>query len=386
MKQTTRIKLFISRPSDVIEEIDSIRLIIEEINKTPGKTHDYTLQMLNWDVDTYTAIGEDPQDVINTQIDNEYDILIGIIWKKLGTPTLRDKSGTVEEINRCIAHEGKYPLIYFKTKVENLNEINLDELQKINDFKKDLTSRGALYKEYSTINEFESKIRINLMKLIDDILSGNQINNTKEQPFQKINKYTEIDELLDLVENKDVEDLDIDLFQLADVGATYLNNITTSLNSFTSIFGNFTESITSKTNEFNRYAHSKDEKLKALKSKSYFNSLASIFDDHVSRIRLELPIFAENFRSLTETYPIIHNFVETYKNSETIKLKESVIQFRDSMEYLIKGSAELIKEVMGMPPINSRFNQSKREVEIVLKDMTREMLAGLKIFDELLDK
>ncbi|MDD2636228.1 MAG: hypothetical protein PHW82_12120, partial [Bacteroidales bacterium] len=34
MKQTTQLKLFISRPSDVIDELDSIRLIIEEINKT----------------------------------------------------------------------------------------------------------------------------------------------------------------------------------------------------------------------------------------------------------------------------------------------------------------------------------------------------------------
>ena len=69
MKQIQQIKLFISCPGDIKDELDSIRLIIEEINKTSGRQNGYMIECLNWNVDTYSQIGDDPQEVINNQLD-----------------------------------------------------------------------------------------------------------------------------------------------------------------------------------------------------------------------------------------------------------------------------------------------------------------------------
>ncbi len=297
MKQTQLIKLFISCPSDISSELDSIRVIVDEINKTSGKQGQYIIDTLNWDVDTYTAIGTDAQDVINSQIDDQYDILVSLVWQKLGTPTKRDKSGTVEEINRALSNPDKSALIYFKTTIENLNDINLQELQKINDFKSELSSKGVLYKEFNTSSEFETKFRINLTSLVSDLLQGKVVStHTSATKKDANNKYSDLDEFLNNVENQDESLLDVDIFNLVEEGLTYLNNITTSMSSFTTTIEDFAHRLTFRTKEINDIKHIRDEKLKVAKSKTVFNLLSGELDDFASRIGAELPIFTDNFR------------------------------------------------------------------------------------------
>lgn len=131
MNEVKKIKIFISCPGDIVSELDSIELVVNDLNKTIGRHQSYMLEMLNWKTDTYSQIGVDPQDVINNQMDDRYDILVGIMWLRLGTPTKRDKSGTVEEINRALRSKEKEQLIYFKTEPPlDLTKINPEELQK----------------------------------------------------------------------------------------------------------------------------------------------------------------------------------------------------------------------------------------------------------------
>lgn len=98
METINKIKLFISCPGDITNEIDSIKMIVKNINKTSGQQNHFLIETVHWDEDTYTEIGNDGQEIINRQID--YDILVGLMWLRIGTPTKRDKSGTIEEINR----------------------------------------------------------------------------------------------------------------------------------------------------------------------------------------------------------------------------------------------------------------------------------------------
>jgi hypothetical protein len=370
MKQTNLLKLFISCPSDITSELDSIRLLVDEINKTTGKQGGYIIDTLNWDIDTYTAIGTDAQDAINNQIEDEYDILVSLIWQKLGTPTKRDKSGTVEEINRALDNPTKLSLIYFKTTIENLNEIDLNELQKINEFKSELSSKGVLYKEFNSTPEFETKFRINLTSLISDYLKGKVINtNITPSQIDQNDKYSELDEFLEHVENQDESNLDIDIFNLVEEGLTYLNNITLSMNTFTSTIEDFGHRLTSRTDELNKYKHIKDERLKMSKSKTVINLLAGELDDLTSRLRTELPIFTENFRGITTSYPKILYAANHYENEEVEELKTSVKEFRDAMDSTTNEAADFIRIIMKWPPVNNRFNHAKRDVELVLKDL-----------------
>ena len=53
---------------------------------------------------------DNPQEVINEQVVSKSDILLGVFWSKLGTPTNTHSSGTIEEIIYFIS-QGKEVII-----------------------------------------------------------------------------------------------------------------------------------------------------------------------------------------------------------------------------------------------------------------------------------
>ena len=58
---------------------------------------------MRWETHAYPNFGIDAQDVINEQIPDDYDLFVGIMWCRYGTPTGRAGSGTVEEFERAKA-------------------------------------------------------------------------------------------------------------------------------------------------------------------------------------------------------------------------------------------------------------------------------------------
>lgn len=73
------------------------------------------LQPIKWETHAHPASGDRPQAIINRQIVDDSDILIGVFWSRLGTDTGVAPSGTAEEIERLRA-KGKNVLLYFSTK------------------------------------------------------------------------------------------------------------------------------------------------------------------------------------------------------------------------------------------------------------------------------
>src|SRR5215207_5556058 len=95
--QITNLKVFVASPSDVIDERIILEQVTNELNKLIGAGLGVRLELVKWETDSYPGLGDDAQAVINEQIGDDYDIFIGILWTRFGTPTTRDKSGTAEE-------------------------------------------------------------------------------------------------------------------------------------------------------------------------------------------------------------------------------------------------------------------------------------------------
>ena len=100
-KSVTLFNVFVASPSDLIEERDLLSDVINELNHTTANILSIKLELIRWETDTFPSFGNDAQDVINKQIEDDYDIFIGIIGSKFGTPTKRFGSGTLEEFNRA---------------------------------------------------------------------------------------------------------------------------------------------------------------------------------------------------------------------------------------------------------------------------------------------
>lgn len=338
--------------------------------------------------DTYTQIGSDAQEVINNQIENQYDILIGLIWLRLGTPTKRDKSGTVEEINRALNNKEKEQLIYFKTTPPtDITKINPDELSKINLFKKDLGSKGVLYHEFPSSTKFESLFRIQLTKLIYDKLSNNDLPKKVEDinlPEIVEDKYSHITSLIAEIENFDEKNIELDVFNSIEVAESHLNLVTTSLNSMSESMNDWTVKMESRTKEISAINNIKDQRLRIAKQKTIINLLATELLDFNNRIKNELPVFSENFRKVGSSYSKVLLIAKNFNSEEVESIQESANNLRDTSENSLESLAFLLRSIIELPPLNFKFNQAKRETEIIIKDLTLETMEGIKLLNEAL--
>src|SRR5690625_4722369 len=97
----TQYKIFLATPSDVQEEREKIKRVIEELNLTFGKRNGLRLELVKWETHSIPGIAQNnPQELINPLVDS-CDIFVGILWKKFGSPTDKAESGTEEEFHRA---------------------------------------------------------------------------------------------------------------------------------------------------------------------------------------------------------------------------------------------------------------------------------------------
>ena len=92
------VKVMIASPGDVSAERQVIRNVIQEWNYTHSEDKNLVLMPVGWESHATPSMGERPQALINKQVLKSCDLLIAVFWTRLGTPTGKASSGTVEEI------------------------------------------------------------------------------------------------------------------------------------------------------------------------------------------------------------------------------------------------------------------------------------------------
>jgi hypothetical protein len=142
-RQEHILSVFVASPSDVAAERARLEEVITELNLSWSRTLSIRLDLLRWETHGYPGFGTDAQDVINTQVPSDYDIFIGIMWHRFGTPTGRAQSGTEEEFLRAKArwdadHSSVNLMIYFKDAPVSPRQIDPSQLTKVTEFRKSL--------------------------------------------------------------------------------------------------------------------------------------------------------------------------------------------------------------------------------------------------------
>lgn len=99
------VRIFLASPGDVRRERKYAEDVVAELNRTIAPRLHFALRLVCWEHDAYPGHGQDAQHVLNPQIGwmSRYALFVSIMWNRIGTPTKRAKSGTLEEYSRARA-------------------------------------------------------------------------------------------------------------------------------------------------------------------------------------------------------------------------------------------------------------------------------------------
>lgn len=149
-------RVMIASPGDVAAERAVVRDVLAEWNAAHAERRGLVILPLGWEVDVAPEMGDAPQNIIDKRILTEADLVIGIFWTRVGTPTARYASGAVEEIEEHLA-AGKPAMLYFSTAPVSMDSIDAKQYEGLKAFRQSCQTRG-LYETYATIDEFRRDV------------------------------------------------------------------------------------------------------------------------------------------------------------------------------------------------------------------------------------
>ena len=177
-RSITLYRVFVASPSDVADEREAIEEVIRELNLSAVEAQGAQLQLLKWETHAFPDFGTDVQDVVNRQIGDDYDIFLGVMWTRFGTPTSRAGSGTAEEFERAFARyqrdrDALRLMLYFKDAPLEPSKLDLQQLGEVRQFQERVGNLGGLYWKFKDRSELEKLLRLQLTRVLRE-LSGRQ--------------------------------------------------------------------------------------------------------------------------------------------------------------------------------------------------------------------
>ena len=165
------IRTFLASPSDLQEEREAVRAVVDEFNVSLADEFGYQIELRGWE-DTVARFGR-PQHLINQYVD-QYDLFIGLIWERWGTPpdnNGRFSSGFHEEFELAIARRedsGSPEIALFFKKIpgESMKDPG-DDLKRVLEFRETIIAKKKiLFQEFSTVQEIETLVRRNVIEYV----------------------------------------------------------------------------------------------------------------------------------------------------------------------------------------------------------------------------
>lgn len=362
-RQTTAISILLASPFDVKPERELISTIVIEWNNNRGRNLGVFFDLLKFETSVSAGFGEDGQDVVNDGIGNDYDAVIGIFWKRVGTPTPRSKSGAIEEIERAIArhHNGEKIEIsvYFKNVAVLPDEIDLEQIQGVRDFKHRLELEGGLHKPFSD----DATLRFEISILLDTLAkrfctrsptpAANKDSGSSSIKLMAIksSEITGVHEdvgFFDVVEN---------IVKSSSVATGFLIQLGSELNSL----ANTTSAQSTIISEIGSWGSIKLHEMKPIiniveKSMDHFSNFVELKESEFKNSSAEL---AENTRSLLD---LMYDFEPS--NSEINDLILELSKLVDASSTSLDSLEGLHQTTRGLQRMTTAFNHSRKRILI----------------------
>lgn len=172
MSQLQILRVVVASPSDVLAERNAIEGVAAELNQGIAEVYGKHIVISRWETDAYPSFHpHGPQGVIDSVLHIEdCDLVIGIFWKRFGTPTVDAKSGTEHEFRKAYEawqNNGRPQImIYFNQRgYAPQSKAETDQWGEVLEFKREFPREG-LWWPYNGKAQFEKLARNHITKFI----------------------------------------------------------------------------------------------------------------------------------------------------------------------------------------------------------------------------
>jgi hypothetical protein len=160
--------VMVASPSDAAEERAVVRQVLAEWNDLNALNERIVLLPLMWESHSAPILAGRPQQIINDTILIHADIVVGILKGKIGSPTGKARSGTLEEIQEH--HKlGKPVMVYFASEVTSIDARQRKEVERF----KAWAMKEGLIGTFSSAEDFKRKLERQIPLILASPYSGN---------------------------------------------------------------------------------------------------------------------------------------------------------------------------------------------------------------------
>jgi hypothetical protein len=374
-RTVSELRIFVASPDDVKEERDLLEDVISKFNIDRGKTEEIRLDLVRWETHCFPGINTDVQANVNDQISDNYDIFIGIMWKKFGTPTPRAGSGTAEEFERAYQRYKQDPdnlrvMFYFKdASPPSMSEIDPEQWAQVSEFRRQLGEKGVLYWSFNDQRDFESLIQIHLNRQAQEW--GKSWGARKEidlvpSPSEDVTcNTTEID---------DEEDGFWDLLELGQDSFDESTEIVVRISDAITTLGYKVETRGKELNQAVKPMGT-DPKM----AKRIYDRTADDLETFVARMNIEIPLFSKSFSmgiNAIGRAATIYTDINDASVEELISVQETTQTLRTGIMQSMDAITSFKDTIDATPRITKTFNRAKRHTVDVLGHLIKEMTSS----------
>lgn len=378
-KTTISYRIFIASPSDVSEEKSIIKSVAEELNSL-NLIKNIKLEVIDWQTSTHPGIGEDAQDVINNQINDEYDIFIGLFWHKFGTATKREVSGTKEEFERAYSRHLKNPnnikvLMYFKDSPVPISEIDAKQIEHIQEFRKDISNRGVLFSKFTQSDEFEKIVRSHLSQVLNEI--SNEIE-------QQVNSRPNENALI-VLEKSNIQEEELGYFEYIDIATEAMYQVTSEIGKITKQTLDLEKRMVNKTKKMNSI-NTLPDSVKAKESRKLLDGSANDLDIFSRNVTPIIPVMNEVFNKSMNNFNKAILIHKSYLNEQGLLASlEGLKGLKIGITSAYNETSNLRDTIKTFPPLTNRLLKSRNEAVNVLTHITNEFQTYINITDNIIN-
>ena len=351
-RSSTVLQVFVASPSDVAEERTTLDAVIAELNRTWAGSLRISFDVWKWETHARPGFSADAQAVINAQVPDDYDVFIGILWARLGTPTGRAISGTVEEFERAYARfkaTGSVPeiMMYFKDAPLAPSKIDSDQFAALQTFRNSLPEKGGFYSTFEDQARFEASLRTHLTAIAQKFVG---IANSENPPPLRSDP-RDVLAIVDEDENG--------LLDYIDIYSTRAQDMNAALDVITEATGRVGEQLSLRSSEWPTHVVGDAGQVKRLAKRASEDMFR-----YADTLGLQVTVLSsarqEAFAALSSAVALMTDFQSDQDQLQSLRktLQETIAGGKSARSSLLG----MRQAANGLPRVSKDINQSKRAV------------------------